>query len=73
MYHKISDLTRKVSAMYDLSLRLHRLKYDTPAHAQDNILIDNLVVDIQALAGDIYNDRNPYPRHIDVDFEAAAV
>ena len=73
MYHKISDLTRKVSAMYDLSLRLHRMKYDTPAHAQDHILIDNLVLDIQQLAGDIFNDRQPYSRNIDVDFESAAV
>ena len=73
MQHKISDLTRKVSVMYDLSLRLHRLKYDTPAHAQDHILINHVVLEIQALAGDIYNDRSPYPRHIDVDFEASAV
>jgi hypothetical protein len=73
MYHKISDLTRKVSVMYDLSLRLHRLKYDTPADKQDHLLINNLIADLQALAGDIYNDRSPYPRHIDVDFETAAV
>ena len=73
MYHKISDLTRKVSVMYDLSLRLHRLKYVTPADKQDHLLINNLIADLQALAGDIYNDRSPYPRHIDVDFETAAV
>ena len=73
MYHKISELTRKVSVMYDLSLRLHRLKYDTPADQQDHLLIDNLVLDLQAMAGDIYNDRSPYPRNIDVDFETAAV
>ena len=72
MQHKISDLTRKISTMYDMSLRLHRLKYDTPAHAQDHVLINNLVADLQAMAGDIFNDRNPYPRHIDVDFETAA-
>lgn len=69
MQHKISDLTRKVSVMYDLSLRLHRLKYDTPRDQQDHVLIDNLVSDIQAMAGDIFNDRSPYPRHIDVDFD----
>ena len=71
MYHKISELTRKVSVMYDLSLRLHRLKYDTPADQQDHVLIDTLVLDLQAMAGDIYNDRSP--RHMDVDFETAAV
>jgi len=73
MQHKISDLTRKVSAMYDLSLRLHRLKYDTPCDQQDPVLINNLVADIQAMAGDIFNDRNPYPRSIDSEFETAAV
>jgi hypothetical protein len=49
------------------------LKYDTPADKQDHLLINNLIADLQALAGDIYNDRSPYPRHIDVDFETAAV
>jgi len=73
MQHKISDLTSKVSVMYNKSMQLHRLKYDTPTHDQDNALINNLVADLQAMAGDIYNDRSPYPRHIDVDFEGAAV
>jgi len=59
--------------MYNKSMQLHRLKYDTPTHDQDNALINNLVADLQAMAGDIYNDRSPYPRHIDVDFEGAAV
>ena len=73
MYHKVSDLTRKISVMYDLSLKLHRLKYDTPKHDQDHVLIDNLIADLQQMAGDIYNDRDPYSRHIDVDFEISAV
>lgn len=73
MQHTISDLTSKVSAMYNKSMQLHRLKYDTPVHDQDSILINNLVADLQAMAGDIYNDRSPYPRHIDVDFESSAV
>lgn len=74
MHHRISDLTRKVSVMYDMSLRLHRLKYDTPLEKQDRHLIDHLIADIQAMAGDIYNDREPYAmRSIDEDFEILAV
>lgn len=57
MQHEISDLTKKVSVMYDKALVLHRMKYDTPVDRQDPIAIKVLVEDIQALAGDIYNDR----------------
>lgn len=73
MLHKISDLTRKISVMYDKSLILHRMKYDTPKHAQDETQIQALLADIRQLAGDIYNDREPYRRSIDEDFETAAV
>lgn len=62
MLHKISDMTQKVSIMYNKSMVLHRLKYDTPKHAQDELAIRCLVEDIQALAGDIYNDRECYQR-----------
>ncbi len=57
MQHSISDLAKKISVMYDKSLLLYRLRYDTPADRQDELLINALVADIQALAGDIYNDR----------------
>lgn len=73
MLHKISDLTRKISVMYDKSLILHRMKYDTPKHLQDETQIQALLADIRQLAGDIYNDREPYRRSIDEDFETAAV
>jgi len=73
MLHKISDLTRKISVMYDKSLILHRMKYDTPKHLQDELQINALLADIRQLAGDIYNDREPYTRSIDEDFETAAV
>lgn len=74
MLHKISDLTRKVSVMYDKSLILHRMKYDMPKHLQDEAQIQMLLADIRQLAGDIYNDREPYFGHsIDRDFEIAAV
>ena len=74
MLHKISDLTHKVSVMYDKCLILHRMKYDTPKHLQDQQQIQTLLADIRQLAGDIYNDREPYAsRSIDEDFETAAV
>jgi hypothetical protein len=74
MQHKISDLTRKVSVMYDKSLLLHRMKYDTPRDQRDHVLIDNLIADIRQLAGDIFNDRETYSaRSIDDDFDLAAV
>jgi hypothetical protein len=72
MLHKVSDLTKKVSVMYDKSLLLHRLKYDTPAHLRDDLTIQVLIDDIRQLAGDIYNDRAPYARSIDDEFETAA-
>ena len=67
MLHKISDLTKKVSIMYDKSLLLHRLKYDTPKHDRNQQTINMLVADIQSLAGDIYNDRTPYPSNEESD------
>lgn len=57
MLHEISDLTKKISVMYDKALILHRMRYDLPKDKQDPILIKTLIEDIQALAGDIYNDR----------------
>lgn len=65
MLHKISDMTRKVGVMYDKSLLLHRLKYDTPKDRRDEVLIRTLIDDIRALAGDIYNDREPYDKRTD--------
>ncbi len=62
MQHKISQLCDKVSVMYEKSMVLRRLKYDTPKDRQNRHEIDSLVVDIQALAGDIYNDREPHPK-----------
>tara|TARA_B100001057_G_scaffold274820_1_gene275028 strand:+ start:3345 stop:3551 length:207 start_codon:yes stop_codon:yes gene_type:complete len=62
MQHKISQLCDKVSVMYEKSMVLRRLKYDTPKDKQNRHEIDSLVTDIQALAGDIYNDREPHPK-----------
>jgi hypothetical protein len=63
MQHKISAMCDKVSVMYEKSMTLRRLKYDKPKESrtpEENFRIDALVEDIQALAGDLYNDRSPY-------------
>jgi len=67
MLHKISDMCDKVSVMYELSMNLRRLKYDTPKEQQNKVAIDDLVLQIQALAGDIYNDRTPNPKLVGDD------
>lgn len=62
MQHKISEMCDKVTVMYEKSINLRRMKYDTPKLEQDRILIDALVADIQALAGDIFNDKIPHEK-----------
>ena len=62
MLHKISDMCDVISVMYDKSMLLRRLKYDTPKDKQDKQQIDMLVVDIQALALQIAHDRSPYEK-----------
>ena len=62
MLHKISDMCDKVTVMYERSMNLRRLKYDTPKKKQNKNEIDNLVLDIQALARDIANDTMPYEK-----------
>ena len=62
MLHKISDMCDKVTVMYERSMNLRRLKYDTPKEKQNKNEIDMLVADIQALARDIANDTLPYQK-----------
>ena len=62
MLHKISDMCDKVTVMYERSINLRRLKYDTPKENQNKNEIDMLVADIQALARDIGNDTMPYQK-----------
>ena len=62
MLHKISEMCDKVTVMYERSMNLRRLKYDTPKENQDKNEIDMLVSDIQALARDIANDTSPYQK-----------
>lgn len=65
MQHKISDLINKVSVMYEKAMNLRRLKYDIPKVSrskEDEAMIDFLVSDIQALAGDVANDQGKYEK-----------
>jgi len=62
MLHKISDFCDVVSVMYEKSMNLRRMKYDTPKEQQDKVQIDSLIQDIQALALQIAHDRSPYEK-----------
>ena len=62
MQHKISEMCDKVPVMYEKSMNLRRMKYDTPKDQQDKIMIDVLVQDIQALAGVIFTDKIPHEK-----------
>ena len=63
MQHTINQLMDKVSAMHTLALKAHREKYKrAPGKSDDKEAVTNLVEQIQALAGDIYNDRTPHPK-----------
>ena len=62
MLHKISDFCDVVSVMYEKSMNLRRMKYDTPKEKQNKVEIDALVQDIQALAMQIAHDRSPYKK-----------
>jgi hypothetical protein len=60
MLHKISDMCDVVNVMYEKSMNLRRLKYDTPKEHQDQSAIQHLVEDIQALALQIGVDKSRY-------------
>ena len=62
MLHKISQMCDKVSVMYEKSINLRRMKYDTPKEQQNKAMIDEMVADIQALARDIANDTGKYQK-----------
>jgi len=62
MLHKISDFCDVVSLMYEKSMNLRRMKYDTPKEQQNKIQIDTLIADIQSLALQIAHDRSQYEK-----------
>ncbi len=53
----------KVSAMHGLAVQAHREKYKKAKGEPYNVdEVTYLVEQIQALAGDIYNDKTPHPK-----------
>ena len=63
MQHTIQELMEKVSAMHALTVQAHREKYRlAPGEDYDVDGVTHLVEQIQALAGDIYNDRTVHPK-----------
>ena len=63
MQHTIQQLMDKVSAMHGLAVQAHRIKYGkAKGESYDVATVTHLVDQIQALAGDIYNDRTPHPK-----------
>tara|TARA_B100001113_G_scaffold129530_1_gene105820 strand:- start:493 stop:684 length:192 start_codon:yes stop_codon:yes gene_type:complete len=56
----------KVNVIYEKSMQLRRLKYDTPKDQQNKNEIDYFVQDIQALCREIANDTQKY-RKVDQD------
>ena len=62
MQHKISELCDKIQAMHEKAEQLRKMKYDTPKEQQNELMIRWFVEDLQALAADIVNDKNPHPK-----------
>ena len=62
MQHTIQQLMDKVSAMHGLTVQAHREKYGKAKQPYDVFKVTMLVEQIQALAGDIYNDKEPHPK-----------
>ena len=63
MQHSIQQLMDKVSAMHTLEIQAHRQKYKKAKGEPYNVdEVTILVEQIQALAGDIYNDKTPHPK-----------
>jgi len=53
----------KVSAIHELTVLAHREKYKkAPGEEYDFDRVTHLVDQIQALAGDIYNDKQIHPK-----------
>ncbi len=66
MQHTIQQLMDKVSALHGLTVQAHREKYGKPkGQPYDVQKVTILVEQIQALAGDIYNDKEPHPKLVE--------
>jgi|TARA_R110002096_G_scaffold136469_1_gene289090 hypothetical protein len=63
MQHTIQQLMDKVSAMHGITVQAHRIKYgQAPGVKYDELMVTHLVEQIQAMAGDIFNDKTLHPK-----------
>lgn len=62
MIHKISDLCDKVNVVYEKSMNLRRMKYDTPKEAQNEEMIQHMIDDIQHMCRMIGADTDKYQK-----------
>tara|TARA_B110000305_G_C19185718_1_gene514194 strand:- start:524 stop:730 length:207 start_codon:yes stop_codon:yes gene_type:complete len=65
MIHTIQQLMDKVSALHSLTVLCHREKYGKADGTYDFPKVNDLVAQIQAMAGDIYNDKQTHPKVLD--------
>ena len=61
MQHTVAEMFEKICAMKDLAQLAHNEKYARPSE-YDMDRVTHLVESIQALAGDIFNDRTIHPK-----------
>lgn len=62
MQHKVSELCDKVNIIYEKSMNLRRMKYDTPKEQRDEEQIQFLIDDIQHLCRMIGADTSKYQK-----------
>ena len=68
MQATVEAIIRKINTMHDVAIALHRerFKYSKQANeSYDKLLCNQLINDIQAHAGDLYNDREGNEINID--------
>ena len=63
MQHTIQEMMDKVSAIHSLAVQAHREKYKKEkGKPYDVDKVTYFVEQVQALCGDIYNDRTVHPK-----------
>ena len=62
MIHTIQQMMDKISAMHGLAVLCHREKYGKADGTYDFEKVNDMVEQIQALAGDVYNDKTTHPK-----------
>ena len=68
MQASVEKLIRKINTMHEVAIALHRERFKYSKHSYgsyDKALCNQLIQDIQAHAGDIYNDRDGEEINID--------